>query len=106
LPLVAVLIVAASAGLVARGVEIRLVLLGAGLVMATFAGRSLVVDDTFGRSMVAARVAPICAAMGFAAALARTGCNRHLVHLLLGPLRRSRWAVLPGGILAARVGRG
>jgi DcuC family C4-dicarboxylate transporter len=48
-------------------------------------------------------VAPICAAMGFAAVLAETGCDRHLVHLLLRPLRRSRWAVVPGGILSAYV---
>lgn len=102
-PLVALLIVAASVGLVARRVEIRLVLLGAGLAMATVAGRPLAVADAFGRSMVAAMVAPICAAMGFAAVLAETGCDRHLVNLLLRPLRRARWAVLPGGIGAAYV---
>ena len=102
-PLVALLIVAASVGLVARRVEIRLVLLGAGLAMATVAGRPLAIADAFGLAMVAAMVAPICAAMGFAAVLAETGCDRHLVHLLLRPLRRARRAVLPGGIAAAYV---
>lgn len=103
LPLVALLIVASSIALVARRVEIRLVLLGAGLAMATVAGRPLAIADTFGRSMLAAMVAPICTAMGFAAVLAETGCDRHLVNLLMRPLRRSRWAVLPGGIIAAYV---
>src|SRR5437762_738773 len=103
MPFVAVLIVAVSIGLVVRRVEIRLVLLGSGLAMATLAGQPLAVADSFGRSMVAAMVAPICAAMGFAAVLAETGCDRHLVHLLLRPLRRSRWATVPGGILAAYV---
>jgi C4-dicarboxylate transporter, DcuC family len=103
LSLVALLIVAASVGLVARGVEIRLVLLGAGLAMATIAGRPLAIADAFGRSMVAAMVAPICAAMGFAAVLAETGCDRHLVNLLMRPLHRSRGAVLPGGLVVAYV---
>jgi DcuC family C4-dicarboxylate transporter len=103
LSLVALLVVAASIALVARRVEIRLVLLGAGLVMATVAGRPLAIADVFGRSMVAAMVAPICAAMGFAAVLAETGCDSHLVNLLMRPLRRSRWAVLPGGLIAAYV---
>jgi len=30
-----------------------------------------------------------------------TGCDRHLVQLLLAPIRRVPWLVLPGGILAA-----
>src|SRR3954453_20889376 len=102
-PFVAALIVAVSIGLVVRRVEIRLVLLGSGLAMATLAGQPLAVADSFGRSMVAAMVAPICAAMGFAAVLAETGCDRHLVHLLLRPLGRTRWAVVPGGILSAYV---
>src|SRR3954470_2336788 len=103
LPFAALLIVSVSIWLLAPGGEIRLVLLGSGLAMATLAGRPLAVADSFGRSMVAAMVAPICAAMGFAAVLAETGCDRHLVHLLLRPLRRSRWAVVPGGILSAYV---
>ena len=35
------------------------------------------------------------------AVLRATGCDRHLVHLLIRPLRRARWAALPGGIAAA-----
>src|SRR3954454_13335864 len=84
-----------------RRVEVRLILLGSGLAMAVVAGRPLAIADTFARGMVAAMVAPICASMGFAALLSATGCDRHLVHLLLSPLRRARWAVVPGGIAAA-----
>jgi DcuC family C4-dicarboxylate transporter len=51
--------------------------------------------------MVASMVAPICAAMGFAALMNATGCDTHLVHMLLAPVRRVRWLVMPGGILAA-----
>lgn len=99
--LFSLLIVSAAVILIARRYEIRLVLLGAGLALSLLGGNPLAVLDTFGRSMVAAMVAPICAAMGFAAVLGATGCDRHLVHLLLAPLRRARWAVLPGGIAAA-----
>src|SRR5215471_18778127 len=101
--LVGLLTVAAVVYLLARGVEVRLVLLGAGLLMAAAAGNPLAILDTFTRAMVAAMVAPICAAMGFAAVLSATGCDRHLVHLLLVPLRRARWLVLPGGVVAAYI---
>src|SRR5437763_89024 len=95
------LILAAAIYLMARRVEVRLVLLGAGLVLASLAGKPLAILDEFTRGMVAAMVAPICAAMGFAAALRATGCDAELVHLLLAPVRRFHWLVLPGGLLAA-----
>lgn len=53
--------------------------------------------------MVANLVAPICAAMGFAAVLNATQCDRHLVRVLLVPLRWVQWLLLPGGIVAAYV---
>lgn len=95
------LTLAAVIYLLVRGVEVRLVLLGAGLLMATVAGNPLAISDTFTRAMVSPMVAPICVAMGFAAVLTATGCDRHLVRLLLAPVRRASWAMLPAGILAA-----
>jgi C4-dicarboxylate transporter len=100
LPL-ALVIVAGAVYLIVRRVEVRLVLLGAGLLMAVIAGKPLAITDTFTRAMVAEMVAPICAAMGFAAVLAATGCDRHLVHALMAPVRRVPWLLLPGGILVA-----
>jgi DcuC family C4-dicarboxylate transporter len=38
--------------------------------------------------------------MGFAFVLRATGCDQHLVRLLLRPLSRARWLLVPGGILA------
>jgi DcuC family C4-dicarboxylate transporter len=95
------LIIAATVYLMVRRVEVRLVLLGAGLLLALLAGQPLLIADTFTRGMVTSMVAPICAAMGFAAVMTVTGCDKHLVHLLLAPLRRARFLVLPGGILVA-----
>jgi DcuC family C4-dicarboxylate transporter len=99
--LLALLIIAAAIVAMIKRVEVRLVLLAAGLLMALLAGQPLAIADTFTRGMVAAMVAPICAAMGFAAIMTATGCDRHLVRLLLLPLRRFRGLVLPGGILVA-----
>src|SRR5688572_8847886 len=36
-------------------------------------------------------VVPICSAMGFAYVCKLTGCDAHLVHLLIGPIRHVRW---------------
>jgi DcuC family C4-dicarboxylate transporter len=44
-------------------------------------------------------VIPLCCAMGFARVLAHTGCDKHLVQLLVRPLRRVRFLLLPGAVL-------
>lgn len=64
---VVVLVLAAVVLALVRRVDVRLALLGGGAAMALAAGQPLVVFDTFARAMVATMVAPICAAMGFAA---------------------------------------
>lgn len=97
----AVVVIVAAIVLMVRRVDVRLVLLGAGLALMLLAGNPLGLADTFTRAMVTGMVAPICAAMGFAAVMKATGCDRHLVHLLLAPVRRVPWLVLPGGILVA-----
>jgi DcuC family C4-dicarboxylate transporter len=99
--IVAALIIAGTIVLMVRRVDVRLVLLASGLLLALLAGAPLVIADTFTRGMVTAMVAPICAAMGFAALMHATECDRHLVHLLLAPVKRVPWLVTPFGILAA-----
>ncbi|MGH6693263.1 MAG: C4-dicarboxylate transporter DcuC, partial [Gammaproteobacteria bacterium] len=71
--------------------------------MALLAGRPLAIADTFTQAMVTAMVAPICVSMGFAALMNATGCDRHLVHALLAPVRRLPWLMVPGGVLAAHL---
>src|SRR5688572_1800521 len=99
--LAAALVIAGAILLMVRRVDVRLVLLGAGLAMGLLAAQPLAIADTFTAAMVTAMVAPICASMGFAALMNATGCDRHLVHALLAPVRRLPWLVVPGGILAA-----
>ncbi len=89
---------------IAAALDVRLVLLVAALVIFWAAlGSPLALADSFGAGMVMPILAPVCAAMGFAQLITATGCDRHLVHYLLAPLRRVHWLVLPGGILAAYV---
>jgi DcuC family C4-dicarboxylate transporter len=44
-------------------------------------------------------VVPICTAMGFAYVLRFTECDQHLVQLLVKPLRRVRFLLIPGAVL-------
>lgn len=87
--------------LLARRAEVRIVLLGAGFLLAVIAGQPLLVFDVFGKAMVAGLVAPICAAMGFAQVMSATGCDRQLVELVARPLRRAGPVMVPGCILVA-----
>jgi DcuC family C4-dicarboxylate transporter len=96
----AVLIVLAGVVLVVRQVDVRLILLGCGLLLATLVGRPLAAFDEFTRTMVKADfVVPICCSMGFAYVLKFTGCDTHLVRLLVAPLRWIGPLVVPGAVL-------
>jgi DcuC family C4-dicarboxylate transporter len=83
-----------------RRVDVRLALLGAALALAFLAGDPSAVVRVFLETFSNERfVVPICTAMGFAYVLRYTGCDRHLVHLLLRPVRRVRALLVPGTVL-------
>lgn len=93
----ALVVVAAAVVLVVRGWDVRLVLLAAALAIAAFAGDIARVPREFLATFSNEKfVVPICSAMGFAYVLRHTGCDRHLVMLLVKPLRRVRWLLVPG----------
>src|SRR5262245_3121809 len=93
----AIPVVVAAIVLVIKGWDVRLVLLSAALVIALPTWS--VPDDvrqflaTFSKEKF---VVPICSAMGFAYVLKHTGCERHLVLLLVKPLRHVRTLLVPG----------
>src|SRR5436309_9567290 len=96
----AVLIVLAGILLVVRRVDVRLVLFASGLALAALVGRPLVVFDRFTETMVKADfVVPICCSMGFAYVLKFTGCDGHLVRLLVSPLRWIGPLVVPVAVM-------
>jgi DcuC family C4-dicarboxylate transporter len=103
----------------ARRLDVRLVLTFAALVLGTLAGTRDMVQQsgtadalrafaagpmqiarTFLSTLVAEKfVVPICCAMGFAHVLRLTECDRHLIQLLIKPLRRVRPLLIPGGVV-------
>jgi C4-dicarboxylate transporter, DcuC family len=92
--------------LIVRGHDVRLVLLGASLAIAAIAdlatGRpaalASVVREFVSTFSNEKFVVPICTAMGFAYILRHTGCERHLVLLLVKPLRSVSGLLVPGVI--------
>lgn len=108
----AVVVVAGAVVLIVRGLDVRLVLFLAALVIALAAGATAEPSSRFAALGLVLReflatfsnekfVVPICSAMGFAYVLRHTGCERHLVLLLVKPLRSVRWLLIPGVIVVA-----
>ena len=94
----AVVIIAIAVFFMVRGYDVRLVLFTAGLALCTIALDPLKVFDAFRDSMVdLSYVTPICTAMAFSSVLAAAGCDREMVRLLMKPLRKVKWALIPGG---------
>ena len=98
--LAAVAIVVAAIAASARGIDVRLALFAAALALGALGGDLAAIAraffDTFSNEKF---VVPICSSMGFAYVLKRTGCDAHLVRLLMAPLRRVRALLVPGVIL-------
>jgi DcuC family C4-dicarboxylate transporter len=95
--LVAMAVVVAAVVLVVRGWDVRLVLLAAALAIGALSGNVPVVVREFLATFSNEKfVVPICSAMGFAYVLRHTGCERHLVLLLVRPLRYVRRLLVPG----------
>lgn len=106
----AIVIVVAAVSLIVRGWDVRLVLILAAMAIALtsglkaesggkFAALALVVREFLATFCNEKFVVPICSAMGFAYVLRYTQCERHLVLLLVKPLRSMRWLLVPGVIL-------
>jgi DcuC family C4-dicarboxylate transporter len=87
--------------LVAMGLDVRLVLLlGAVPLFVATGTMPQMLAKMVAEMANPATVVPIGSAMGFAFVLRTTGCDRHLVELLLVPIRRVRPLLIPGGIAA------
>jgi DcuC family C4-dicarboxylate transporter len=93
--------VVAATVLVALGTDVRLVLLaGAVPMFAAAGGLPAMLGKMVAEMANPGTVVPICSAVGFAFVLRVTGCDQHLVQLLLHPVRRVRLLLVPGGIAA------
>ncbi len=109
----AVVIIAVAIYFLVKGYDVRLVLFTAGLALCTIPRKvllkgggyewefnPLILFDRFLSSMGdIAYVGPICTAMAFASVLSAGGCDKEMVRLLMKPLRKVRWALIPGGCI-------
>lgn len=94
-----VLIIALAILAVYHRIDVRLALLGAALALGALAGQPMAVVRVFLATFSNERfVVPICTAMGFAYVLRYTGCDQHLVHLLMRPIQRVRALLVPGTV--------
>ena len=96
----ALVVIALAIFAIYRGLEVRLTLFLAAAVLGIMAGNPQIILQTFFTTFTNEKfVVPICAAMGFAYVLRHTGCDQHLVHLLVRPLTRVRFLLLPGTVV-------
>ena len=98
--LAAVAIVIAAIAASARGVDVRLTLFVAALLLGALAGDLPAISRAFFDTLSNEKfVVPICSAMGFAYVLKHTGSDTALVRVLLVPVRRMRGLLVPGVVL-------
>jgi DcuC family C4-dicarboxylate transporter len=94
---VSLIVIVAAIYSIARGIDVRLSLLGASFVLAGMNGDvTPIVRELLGTFSNEKFVIPICTAMGFAYVLKQTQCDQHLVRLLTRPLQKGRWFLIPG----------
>jgi DcuC family C4-dicarboxylate transporter len=80
-----------------RGIDVRLILFVAGILLASLAGKPMAAFDEFQRVMGEGKIiGPICSAMGYAFLLRATGCDKAMVQIIMRPVQSIRWLVLPG----------
>ena len=94
------LIIAATVIALLRRVDVRLVLFISALALGSVAGHPEAIVRTFLETFSNEQfVIPLCTAMGFAHVLRHTGCDQHLVHLLVQPLQKVRFFLIPGAVV-------
>jgi C4-dicarboxylate transporter, DcuC family len=93
-------VIAAAVWAVVKGVDVRLVLLAAAVLLAGLKGDlAVVLREFLGTFSNEKFVVPICSAMGFAYVLRKSECDQHLVRLLMAPVSKVRWLLVPGVIV-------
>lgn len=96
-----IIIVLAAIALLVRNVDAKVVLLGAGILMAIIGGAPKEAMTAFSKSMTnGGLISSICSSMGFAFAMKYTKCDKHLIHLLAGSLGRVPILLVPGMVIA------
>lgn len=94
------LVILVSIYLMLKRYDSRLILIGAGILMAAMAGKPMAALDAFSKEMVnGGLITSVCSVMGFALVMKFTGCDKHLICLLAGVLKKVRPLLIPGTTL-------
>ncbi len=94
------IIIALAIFAISRQVEVRLSLLLAALALGVLAGNPMSIVRKFLETFANEKfVVPIGTALGFAYVLRHTQCDQHLVHLLVQPLTKVRFLLIPGTLV-------
>jgi C4-dicarboxylate transporter, DcuC family len=95
-----VIIVAAAVWAIVKRVDVRLALLVAAFALGALGHDVPAIVRQFFLTLTNEQfVVPICCAMGFAYVMRLSGCDQHLVQLLVKPLRRFRLLLIPGAVV-------
>ncbi|HEV2946268.1 MAG TPA: hypothetical protein VGX70_02760 [Gemmataceae bacterium] len=95
-----VIIVAAAVWAIVKRVDVRLALLVAAFALGVLGQDVPAIIRQFFLTLTNEQfVVPICCAMGFAYVMRLSGCDQHLVQLLVKPLRRFRLLLIPGAVV-------
>lgn len=98
---VGILVLIGAVYLLVKQYESRMVLFGAGLLMALLSLQPMVALDAFATRMTTGGlITAICSVMGFAFVMKLTKCDQHLVNLVVGGLSKFRAVLIPGAALA------
>ncbi len=98
--LISALVIGLAVYFVIKGADVRLVLFLAGLSLSFIALKPWIIFDTFQKVIGDGKIiGPICTAMGFAFVVRETGCDKEMVRLLVQPIKKIKWLLLPGGCI-------
>ncbi len=99
--IVGVIIVLGAIFLLIKQYETRMVLLGAGFLMAILGLSPIGALDSFSKTMVASGfIQNICSVLGFAFVMKLTEVDKHLIHSLVNGLMKFKAVIIPGAAVA------
>jgi DcuC family C4-dicarboxylate transporter len=98
--LLGLVVIAFAVWAIVREVEVRIVMVCSALALGVLAWNPEAIVRVFLVTFTNERfIIPLCCGMGFAHVLKHTGCDQHLVHLLVDPLSKVRALLVPGTVV-------
>ena len=95
-----IIVVIATVYCLVKRYETRLVLFCSGLVLTLIGGAPMDTMKAFSHAMLETKLfESIIAVMGFAMVMKATECDKHLINLLIKPLRKAGAFLIPGSVL-------